>query len=393
MTNKLMQLATLLTVALITSAAPAQEESQTSSAWIRTDPLETLCRPLDQLRKHAAPSGLEFELGLTGIFQGASDTVDGQSATMAGFSYDFVGMWTLFENQSLGAGGFGWHLEGGRTIGSGRLEDLSARAGSILGINDDLDAEPVALTELWWSQNLLEDKLIITTGKIDQTCYFDTNRIANSETDQFIATPLVNNLSIPFPDNGLGLNVTTQPGDTFFFSGGFGDANAVATETGFDTFDQHEYFAAVEAGLMPHFENLGDGTYRLTLWRNEIDGRTGYGWALSFDQEIAPDSGVVPFFRYGSADDDVSDFEQFISGGLGFEGCFGRADDLLAIGCAWADPSDDSVAQETIVEAFYRAQLSDSVQLTPDLQVIFNPADNPAHDVIVVGGLRVQIVF
>ena len=44
-------------------------------------------------------------------------------------------------------------------------------------------------------------------------------------------------------------------------------------------------------------------------------------------------------------------------------------------------------------EAFYRVQLTPATQLTPDLQIIFNPVDNPEENAIAVGGIRLRTLF
>ncbi len=48
---------------------------------------------------------------------------------------------------------------------------------------------------------------------------------------------------------------------------------------------------------------------------------------------------------------------------------------------------------QTMVEAFYRIQLTESMQLTPDIQVIFNPGAGNDNDVSVVLGLRLTTDF
>ena len=42
---------------------------------------------------------------------------------------------------------------------------------------------------------------------------------------------------------------------------------------------------------------------------------------------------------------------------------------------------------------FYRFSLTPTVTLTPDLQVLIDPALNPDHDVILILGLRARINF
>lgn len=48
---------------------------------------------------------------------------------------------------------------------------------------------------------------------------------------------------------------------------------------------------------------------------------------------------------------------------------------------------------ETLVEAYYRIGLSPSLALTPDVQVVVDPAANDEDDTVVVLGVRLQMRF
>ena len=50
-------------------------------------------------------------------------------------------------------------------------------------------------------------------------------------------------------------------------------------------------------------------------------------------------------------------------------------------------------ANEKVVEVFYRLQLTPEIAVTPDLQVIFDPSQNPSKDRITVIGARVRLVI
>lgn len=360
--------------------------------WLDSDPLSPVTNITNDVRDELEEAGFSFELGVTSIVQVASDRIGSRPPVLWSFSYDFCGEWRLLDDATIGAGDIGWHLEGGRPIGDRRTTDLSGDIGSMLGINDDLDGEPVALTELWWKHTALDGALTITLGKIDPTYFYDGNRIPNCERTQFFATPLVNNAAIAFPDNGLGANLTITPAEWCCVSAGIHDGRAVATRTGFNTLDEGELFYACEIGFTPEINGYA-GAYRLMAWTTEVDDQHGRGFALSFDQEILPGAGVVPFCRYGYSEGEVADYDHQISVGVGFEGLLGRADDLLAIGYVWADPTDASLRQESLMEVFYRIQLTDSTQITPDVQFVFDPAGNTDRDVVTVVGLRVQMDF
>jgi len=376
-------LATTVPLAQAAAQAPAADDDAPRGPR----PAQQLADMRDTLQDE---QGLTFELGYTLIYQHATDTIMPSDGLLTG-SYDFAGRWTLLEDTPLGAGTLGWLVEGGQILSHNDDEDLSANVGSALGVNDDLDDQSIAVTELWWQQQLADESITLTLGKIDQTVYFDANRIANDETTQFLASPLVNNSAVPFPDNGLGANLRVQPSDDFYITAGFGDGNADARETGFNTFDGSALFAASEVGFIANRKGPGEGRYRALLWRNETDTDTGYGFAVSIDQSLG--KGIVPFLRYGIGDDDVTDFEQLVSVGVGVESPFNREGDLFAVGYVWSEPSDAMLDNESLVELFYRAQLTEHVAVTPDVQVIFEPGDPAADGVTAVLGVRVQATF
>ncbi len=361
-----------------------------SAALIQPDPLAPLLRPYNDARDFTEQHlGLTFEVGYTLIFQQTTDRDSGPANLWTG-SYDIVLTWNFFDHDQLGSGTAGMLTEGGHILGNDSGEDLSVGIGSILGVNDDLDTTDIAVTEMWYAHAWLDEAIVVTLGKIDQTVYFDANRIANDGTTQFIATPLVNNPAIAFPDKGLGANVIVNPHQWFYVTMGFGDANAVASRTGFDTFAQGDYFVAGEAGLTPVFNRLGEGNYRLMGWttRDAADDAAS-GVAISIDQGVG--YGLVPFLRYGYATGPAAPLRHFASLGLGYEAPFGRADDLLAIGGAWAQPTGGGRG-ETLIELFYRLQLTDTIAVTPDAQLVLHPIDG-SHDVVGILGFRAQAVF
>jgi porin len=325
-----------------------------------------------------------FEFGYTLISQAATRTVDDSAHTLTSGSYDLSALWTPVHTE-FGQGSIGFHLEGGHILDRDHNEDLSTNVGSILGIRDDLDNQEIALTELWWVWSINQTR-IFTLGKIDPTAYFDANRIANDETTQFLATPLVNNLAAPFPDYGLGAVAEFHPADWFYINIGASDARANGGETGFNTVGE-DWFYAGEFGFILDLDGH-QGVYRFTVWGVDSDrGEDGTGFSLSFDQEVADH--VVPFFRYGYGD--VTDFRRSVSGGVGFEGLLGRADDLLAVGAVWADASDRALGAETLIEVFYRVQVAEWLQVTPDVQFVIDPAQGTGASVVF--GLRVQAIF
>ena len=129
----------------------------------------------------------------------------------------------------------------------------------------------------------------------------------------------------------------------------------------------------------------------------------------------------------------MSTVESSISCGIGVERPFGRRGDLFGVAYNWMRPSSDigspgtstsllggplspipatfigtpwnetdvfsnrrnnsNPRPQSMVEAFYRIQLTESMQLTPDVQVVFNPGVRNDVDTSVVFSLRLTTDF
>ena len=102
--------------------------------------------------------------------------------------------------------------------------------------------------------------------------------MANDETTQFLSTALVNNMTIPFPDDGLGVNLWANLSENVYVTAGFFDNNAVNTHSPFPSFAEGDYFYIGEVG----FINTSDlsGNYRLTVWNSQTTDANGCGIAV-----------------------------------------------------------------------------------------------------------------
>ncbi len=301
--------------------------------------------------------------------------------------------------------------------------------GSFFGVNDDAAGDrSMDITELWYEQSWFEQTLRIRLGKIDLTggfehhgcpVAFDCSAYANDETTQFLNSALVNNPAIPFPDNGLGAAVLYSPFHLWYISAAVADAQADARETGFQTaFDkEHYFFYNLETGITPQLNSVNgplQGAYRVGLWydpqpkerfSNGTTCRDDTGFYLSFDQMLcrgnnnAEDTqGLVVFGRYGWADSKVNELARFWSAGVQYQGLIpDRDDDVLALGFAQGIFSDRTTSftddYESVLELYYRAELTGWLALSPSIQYIANPGGNESAGDAVILGVRALMCF
>ena len=88
----------------------------------------------------------------------------------------------------------------------------------------------------------------------------------------------------------------------------------------------------------------------------------------------------------------VAPIRQSATVGVGFMDPSDYHSEMLGVGFVWADLSGAGLRDESIVEAFFRFQLTRMVQLSPDLQLVINPAGSD-EDVVAVFGIRLQATF
>lgn len=84
---------------------------------------------------------------------------------------------------------------------------------------------------------------------------------------------------------------------------------------------------------------------------------------------------------------------QLLTAGVGLKGAFGRNDGIFGAALAWGQPEDRSLCNQYVAELFYRIQLTQYIQLTPDFQLIAEPSRNRDNDTIGVLGLRMRIIL
>ena len=97
-----------------------------------------------------------------------------------------------------------------------------------------------------------------------------------------------------------------------------------------------------------------------------------------------------PFLRAGFADGGGTFLDRAISVGTGYDARGGQ--DLAGLGLSWGRTSGSSRDQYTM-EAFYRFAINGFFQVSPEIQYVANPANDPATDDILVFGLRLRVAF
>lgn len=245
------------------------------------------------------------------------------------------------------------------------------------------DPDEVNLREAWIQTQLFEQRLTLIGGRLDLTNYFDTNAVANDETTQFIADPLVVNPMLGLSSNGAGLTAIYDPKGGFSFTVGVQQSSEEAKNL------SDSIYSLAEVGYRARPFGLQEGNYRVWARRDDSTGDQQDGFGVNIDQKLTPIFSV--FARYGQADA-VQDHDKFYSAGFQFQNGFViNPTDVWGLGIAKIDLADGG--KETLSEVYYNLRLAERLRLSGHLQYAKESPAGGDDIAYIVPGVRFQASF
>jgi high affinity Mn2+ porin len=271
------------------------------------------------------------------------------------------------------------------------------------------------------------ESLEINFGKMDPFFFFDQNVVANDETRQFLNTVFVHNALL---DAG---------GDIGVDANGFSPGMRVSYLNEKEKLEKWRLSLAMfgagqganyvkffgspmviaQAETQQRFFGGLNGNYRFYVWNNgqgpDYDGTASShnGWGVNFDQRIG--DGVTAFGRYGRGNKGKLRFDRTVSLGTELNGSYwSRAGDAIGTAVsaqrisasfhndsAMLDANGDGIPDygytaqgwERVMELYYRYRINKQFELSPDLQLIQNPAGNGAASAVKIFGVRAQLTY
>lgn len=253
--------------------------------------------------------------------------------------------------------------------------------------------------EAWVEHTALNDRLVVTAGKVDLSNYFDSNAVANDENGQFLAGAFVHSAVLPFPANGPGARIEAKLAEPLTFGLGYGSGDADSADSA-DSADIFSHgFGIAELGYKLKAGEL-EGNYRVyaALDGSRIEGdklqpKNAYSFGVSLDQQVT--NKLTLFARYGQSDKDVYAVNRAWSIGGQYVGLIPcRADDVLGVAYGQIKANGDVAdSQEKLTEVYYKFMVSDQIEVAPVLQYLTNPAGIGSADNVLALALRTQISF
>ena len=100
------------------------------------------------------------------------------------------------------------------------------------------------------------------------------------------------------------------------------------------------------------------------------------------------------FFQWAVAEEDIAGTSTNEGGfGVTIDDAFGRLGDGAGLAIGWSEPTDPTLTTQGLLEAYYRLQVTGSLQVSLDIQVLAPTTADELSDPTVVGGIRAVIRF
>jgi porin len=357
----------------------------------------------DQIREKY---GYTFALDYYSVGLKASESLPGSDDDASSAVFRFSGFWELLGRGTDTTGTLVYLWEHRHRYGSTLPSPFSLEnLGNVGFIGIPFDDDGWHLTNLYWSQSWRKGQFEAVAGFLDVTDFVDVYALTSPWTDFYNFVFSIGAATMDLPDDAaLGLAAGAWLTDKAYIIGGFEDLNSRPGDPleGFDTFwNDHEFFKHIEIGWTTSpWEQYYLDNLHLTLWhadkRDDIGVEDGWGAFLSFAHSVG-DKWLL-FARGGYAEDGGSILKKSASIGGGYApngiGALG-AGHLLGFGANWGQPNDalfgSGLDDQYAMEVYYRLQVTKELAITPDVQLLFNPALNPEEDRIWVFGLRARL--
>ncbi len=311
---------------------------------------------------------------------------------MASFSYSdkwassgifrFYGSWEAFNTNNGLHGSLIVKVENRHKIGTSQLpRQLGYEAGSALSTASFKDFG-WGLTNFYWKQ-FFGNKFALVAGIMDVGDWVDLYPLLNAYKF-YLNEAFFNNPAMALPNQGFGISGEITIADYFYISGGIHDANGEASyfiaENFKSFFNQQEYFYWIEFGWSPSKSLISGQTIHLSYWNQDARKDKGIeksqGWCFSASYDF---SGITPFFRTGISEGNAALMHHLVM--LGADVNIYRGDNL-GIGLSWGGPSDRRHRDQYGMEFYYGIQLTEHLNIMPDLQLTINPSFNESKDIV-----------
>ncbi|MFB0985041.1 MAG: carbohydrate porin [Phycisphaerales bacterium] len=395
-------------------------------------PLATLLAPLRNGESWTKKNmGLSWNIYYTLLYQHATRTNDGLGDNAGSGRLDLNFDWVIFDEPGIGRGNIGFLLRSGVELGQ---SDDYAMGNAVGAAPANLNAlqwtYPASFDLLYWQQGWCNDRVVATVGKVHPNQYIQLSRVANDESRQFLAGVFdgLNTLGSTLGTYTAGASIQVIPTDGLYVNAVWADPDG-GPDRGFGDLGDGSWWAAAQIGIAPVLNGL-DGSEVTGNWnfvfagtnrgvkastlQSENQGQSngaGFGlvlqegltptnenknewsWGVMVEQGLTSDLDLL--LQYGSSTNGMSAIDRQFNAAIRWDRPFGRNDEAIGAGFSWSRPTDlydPSRREIMMIETYYRIQLTESMQLSPDLQIVLQPATGADRPVYIFG-IRLKTQF
>jgi len=336
--------------------------------------------------------GFSFTGHYASMYQGLSSTVPGGDDSGASGVLRLIGSWELIERGTPNSGSLVVMLDHRHAYNEPVPADLAGQAGYI-GITgtffNDIGGAVVLLN---WQQRFNDGNSGVIIGRYDPNDYMNILGYVNPWVT-FSNLAVLLEPSVAFPDSSWGVGAGHWFNDQWYVLGGVNDANGLATDN-LEFFDGgSEFFKYAHIGWSPSKDQRYYSNVHFMVW--DVDERVDAGIDSARGFAVAAnwtfDGKWMPFLRAGWSDGNAPIYNK--SATIGLVRKFKFRSDLVGISVNWGDPPDNALPEQTTIEAFWNIQIAQNLALTPDVQLLLDPALNPEESSVWVFGLRARLTF
>lgn len=354
--------------------------------------------PIQGVKFALSAYGLRYSLEQTATYVSMSDVKKGDDDTLAFYTFDLKAKWAIFDAPAAGtAGWISSQMDGktgvGSAVGLGTAGDKQDAKSNIGSYTDPTGIwsmkQGVRVPELAWQESFCNGKAVVLAGVVSQRNYLDGNAFAHIGRGEFLNSALIHSDVLPLAQYNFGVNLQLQPVNEWYAMCGASAGNAPAGSVPWTDFSWSNWSLVGEVGYAPQdFLGLGPGVYRVQPFVAEKDGPTQPGLCFNIQQQLGLTSPFAWFGRFGFGGSEASASASAEIGTgfvmhapLRYLGLVPRLNnDLLGSGFVWGEPAATTKTvyheNEYVLDTFYTLQLTPTVRVQPDVQVVWNPSFN-----------------
>jgi len=382
-----------------TTGAQLQVNNQKQESYFRI-PITVLKSWYETKQNVNKKTGIQYDLSYTAVYLTSSAVIDGNSNSKStgGGRLDINFGWNLVGRKSGKNKGILFaRLNSRHTYGSGTSPMFHGIFESgyyglpAVGFSD----YSFRMLELNWHQSLANNRLHFVIGKVDPTNYFNFHGII-VPWQHFLGYGSSVSGTVNWPNQGLG-GVASYNRDKWYIMAGVHDIYGDLYNDGdfFDlgkNFDDGNVFTAVEVGFFPSFQERYFRKVSFTYWSGDPYTSAGgspisSGSGMAFSAHWFFQDKFIPYARFGFSDGNGENafYEKDIQIGHGLRF---KSHDIFGTSFSWTETNISGTKSQMTVEVFYRFNLTDHLEITPDFQWIINPTLNSNINSLAYFGIR-----